>query len=195
MRRVAGGKAEENKMYDKIAALSKKILSEKSLVGGRLNPEALQKAWQEGRAVFIQDEELKEIVACGILWFRKNSVELGSIWVDPKHRKQGRGKDVFSSLVDLAPKNIRLFVVAYDQSVACLALKHGMLEADRKDWMSAAQCPDCSLCDRLPEADRSRCSLKFFKEGYRVFFVLPQGVTLCRSVKASPVVRREALQG
>ena len=157
-------------MYDKITILSKKMIGERSLFTGRLSAESLQKAWRGGRAAFIQDKELKEIIACGVLWFYENSVEIGSMWVDPNYRNNGYGKEVFCRLVAIAPANIRLFIIAHGPTIARLALDHGMQEADRKDWMSAALCPSCDLCKRLPELERSHCSLKFFKEGCRVFF-------------------------
>ena len=76
-------------MHSKLMKLSEKIMSENSLLRVRLGVESLEKAWQESRLVIKQDEQNGEIIACGALWHRKNSVELGSLWVDSEHRGNG----------------------------------------------------------------------------------------------------------
>lgn len=66
-------------MKAKIEALLDKIISEDKLVLGRLSVDSLLQAWQDGRAVFIEDEKNEEIIFCGVLWFHENSVEIDSI--------------------------------------------------------------------------------------------------------------------
>ena len=161
-------------MKTKIEALVEKMKNEQSLSAGRLNAESLQKAWQDGRAVFILDKTQEKIIAAGVLWFRKNTAEIGSLWTHPEHRSNGLMAEVFNGLMALAPKNIRLFIVASNSRIAELAEKYGMRDAERKEWMTIAGCPEnCDWCDRLPVAGRPKCSIKFFKEGYRLLFLPP----------------------
>lgn len=165
---------DNKKMENKIAVLAEKMKNEQSLSAGRLNTESLQKAWQDGRAVFIFDKGREKIISAGVLWLRESTAEIGSLWTHPEHRGNGLTAEVFNGLVARTPKNITLFVVASNRRIADIALGCGMQEAERKDWIIIAGCPkSCNQCDRLPVADRAHCSLRFFKKGYRLFFSQP----------------------
>lgn len=146
-------------------------MSENSLLCVRLSVESLEKAWQKSRLVIEQDEQNGEIIACGALWHRKNSVELGSLWVDRKCRGNGYMKRIFYQLISRVSVDVRLFLIANNPSVAGIAKEHGMQEADENDWKFVARCPQkCEQCDRLPQEERIRCSLIIFKGGRKVFF-------------------------
>ncbi|MDP2741388.1 MAG: hypothetical protein Q8O66_01715 [bacterium] len=146
-------------------------MSENSLLCVRLGVESLEKAWQESRLVIEQDEQNGEIIACGALWHRKNSVELGSLWVDIEHRGNGYMKGIFYQLISRVSAGVRLFLIANNPFVAGLAKEHGMQEADEKDWKLVAMCSrSCEQCDRLSQEERIRCSLSIFKGGRKVFF-------------------------
>lgn len=158
-------------MHSKLTKLSKKIRNENLLLGARLGVESLEKAWQEGRLVIECDERNGEIIACGALWYLKNSVELGSLWVDPEHRGNGYMKKIFYQLISRASLGKRLFLIANNPSVAGLAQDQKMQEANKNDWKSAAMCPQrCEQCDRLPNEEKPRCSLMIFNEDRKVFF-------------------------
>ena len=163
-------KTKNERMKSKLEVLLAEIINAKELAIGRLNEDSLYKAWQENRAVFIQDEACEKIIACGVLWFLNNSVEIGSLWVDSKHRGNGLCGEVLRGLIIRIPKDIRAFIVARNSFIAHLAEKHGMMEADRKYWRLVAKCPGCDLCNRLPVADRLQCSLRVFRPECRLFF-------------------------
>ncbi|MDD4988845.1 MAG: GNAT family N-acetyltransferase [Candidatus Pacebacteria bacterium] len=157
-------------MRDKFEVLSQKMRRERTLLGARLEVDALLLAAQEGRAEVIEHEG--KIIAFGALWDREHSVEIGSLWVDQEHRGNRYMSFVFRGLVARAPLGKRLFIIAQDEIIAGLAMKHGMEEEpDRGKWLSRALCqPSCDSCDRLPKEVRSRCLLKFSKPEYRVFW-------------------------
>lgn len=158
-------------MHSKLMVLSEKIMSENSLLCVRLGLESLEKAWQENRLVIEQEEQSGEIIACGALWHRKNSVELGSLWVDTEYRGNGYMKGIFYQLMSRVSADVRLFLIANNPFVAGLAKEHGMQEAAENDWKLVARCPQsCEQCDRLSQEERIRCSLIIFKGGCKVFF-------------------------
>ncbi|MFA6601569.1 MAG: GNAT family N-acetyltransferase [Candidatus Paceibacterota bacterium] len=156
-------------MYDKLIVLSKKMKSEKALLGGQLEVASLWKALQEERAEFIIQDG--EIIAFGALWPREHSIELGSMWVAAGHRGHGFGSIVFSHLIARSSINIRLFLITYSPLVTHLALKNGMREADRENWMRAIPwSASCEPCDRLPEADKPLCPFRAIERECRLFF-------------------------
>ncbi|MBI5420994.1 MAG: GNAT family N-acetyltransferase [Parcubacteria group bacterium] len=148
--------------------LERKMQSEKSLLGGQLGFESLQKALQENRAVCIAKGA--EIIAFGALWPRENCIELGSLWVATNHRNQKLGSQTFNSLVGMVPVGSVFFLITHEPAVVHLATKHGMIEASAGNWTEVVPwSASCGPCDRLCENQKITCPFRAVSLECRMF--------------------------
>lgn len=151
-----------------LSKLEQGMRIEKSLLGGQLNLESLQKALQENRAVCIVQDG--EIIAFGALWPRENSIELGSLWVAARHRNQKLGSQIFDSLVGMIPDDSAFFLITHEPAIVHLALKYGMVEASKGDWVEMIPwSASCGPCDRLGEDQKINCPFRAVSLECRMF--------------------------
>lgn len=155
-------------MNDRLNLLAQSMQIEGALLGGQLTAASLKQALEERRAVTIERDDT--VAAFGSLWFREGSVELGSLWVSVANRNQGLCSQIFRSLLDRAPTHLPLFLITHDPHVMHLALKHGMTEATPFTWTASIPvASSCGPCDRLPDAEKSRCPFKAVHNECRLF--------------------------
>ena len=137
----------------------------------RITAGALQEAHETGMGVTI--EESGHIVACGFLWptDEPGVLELGTLWVHPKHRGQGLSSKVFAQRLTLpAAANKKLFIVSHEPIVAHHTHAHGFTEATGHTWSSLLNVHHtCGPCDRVSNEQKPNCPLKAVRTECRLF--------------------------
>ncbi len=160
-------------MEEKWKVLSRRLKSERSLLGSRVEAKALFEIWLSGSAEIIECSE--GIIAFGALWSvstkrAKGWLEIGSLWVADEFRGRGIISELFASLVMRISNKDRAFLITHDPKVVHLAIKHGMHEENVGTWFTnVPREASCAPCDRVPNRDKHGCQFRAVKNECRMF--------------------------
>ncbi len=134
----------------------------------RISPEALRRAYEEQRAVFVEEDG--RILGFAALWETAEVawLEVGSLFVVRDARGRGLSSRLYPERLALIPPGIRSFVVTHRPEAAHLALRHGYVEATKQDWHTLAPYAlVCGPCDRRRD-DKLQCPLQAMRNECRL---------------------------
>lgn len=105
--------------------LSLKLKQTQGIKKSRVGANSLFNAHQDGRIYMetITRGNDTEIIAFGALWKTRNVhwLEMGSIWVDPKHQGQGISLRIFSGLMSLISRDKSIFLISNKERIIKIA--------------------------------------------------------------------------
>ena len=132
---------------------------EPSIMGSRATAANLERIYRDGRALLLW----KDGAAIGFIaaWdWPEGYLEIGSAWIDARHRWVGHGNCLVAEIVVLVRALVgdRAFAVTTNPRFVAAALKAGMCL--RTDWVAGPipYAVTCGKCDFLAESDKPCCA-------------------------------------
>lgn len=139
-------------------ALERAMSVEPSIMGSRATAANLERVYRDGRALLL----CKDGAAIGFIaaWeWPEGYLEVGSAWVDARHRGLGHGNRLVSEIVEMVRAQVgdRAFAVTTNPRFVAAARNAGMRL--HEDWV-AGPIPwavTCGKCDFFAESDKPGC--------------------------------------